>query len=49
MKWLVFRSNMNGAVQVYAVELAKAGSAPSSPPLPAGVIDSRPSSPPARF
>lgn len=24
MKWLVFRSNMNGSVQVYAVELAKA-------------------------
>jgi oligogalacturonide lyase len=24
MKWLVFRSNMNGNVQVYAVELAKA-------------------------
>jgi len=57
MKWLVFRSNMNGSVQVYAVELAKAGPAPSArppaplgpPPLPTGVIDARPYSPPARY
>jgi len=34
MKWLVFRSNMNGSVQVYAVELAKAAPAPSVRPPP---------------
>jgi oligogalacturonide lyase len=36
MKWLVFRSNMNGNVQVYAVELAKAkpGAAAPRPPAP---------------
>jgi oligogalacturonide lyase len=28
MKWLVFRSNMNGSVQVYAVEIAKAKPSP---------------------
>jgi oligogalacturonide lyase len=33
MKWLVFRSNMNGNVQVYAVELAKAK--PDAPANPA--------------
>lgn len=27
MKWIVFRSNMRGSVQVYAVEIAKAGQA----------------------
>ena len=50
MKWLVFRSNMNGSVQVYAVELAKARPEPAvSLPAPArpaasvpGTIDSRP-------
>jgi oligogalacturonide lyase len=44
MKWLVFRSNMNGSVQVYAVELAKArpgpATLPPAPPIPPGVIDS---------
>ena len=30
-KWLVFRSNMRGPIQVYAVEVAKA---PSPPPVP---------------
>ena len=48
MKWLVFRSNMNGSVQVYAVELARAGQAPSArppglPPPPAGAVDALPS------
>jgi oligogalacturonide lyase len=28
MKWIIFRSNMHGAVQVYAVEIAKAKSHP---------------------
>jgi oligogalacturonide lyase len=31
MKWLIFRSNMSGANQVYAVELSKPGAAPISP------------------
>lgn len=31
MKWLIFRSNMSGANQVYAVELQKAGTAPGAP------------------
>jgi oligogalacturonide lyase len=31
MKWLIFRSNMSGANQVYAVELKKADTAPGAP------------------
>jgi hypothetical protein len=31
MKWLIFRSNMSGANQVYAVELDKPGAIPISP------------------
>jgi oligogalacturonide lyase len=31
MKWLIFRSNMSGANQAYAVELKKADAAPSAP------------------
>ena len=31
MKWLIFRSNMSGANQVYAVELNKPGATPASP------------------
>jgi oligogalacturonide lyase len=31
MKWLIFRSNMSGQNQVYAVELSKAGAKPGSP------------------
>ena len=31
LKWLIFRSNLSGANQVYAVELKKADSAPGAP------------------
>jgi oligogalacturonide lyase len=31
MKWLIFRSNMSGANQVYAVELKKVDIAPGAP------------------
>ena len=31
MKWLIFRSNLSGANQVYAVELQKADNAPGAP------------------
>jgi oligogalacturonide lyase len=31
MKWLIFRSNLSGANQVYAVELQKADTAPGAP------------------
>jgi hypothetical protein len=31
LKWLIFRSNMSGASQVYAVELSKPGATASWP------------------
>ena len=31
MKWLIFRSNMSGANQAYAVELRKANETPGAP------------------
>jgi oligogalacturonide lyase len=31
MKWLIFRSNMSGANQAYAVELKKTDAAPAAP------------------
>jgi oligogalacturonide lyase len=30
-KWIVFRSNMRGSIQVYAVEVAKANPVASNP------------------
>jgi oligogalacturonide lyase len=35
MKWLIFRSNMSGASQVYAVELTKPGGPTTFPPTKA--------------